>query len=509
MKPHQFLLSAILLLLIGIILGIALMLYSHQSWQFFTPTEVQVTEVKRSISPPSERDYRPENAAMSVREIAAKSIPTVVYIETTARSRSRVPDDENHQFDDNFWDNFAPRRSQAIGSGVIISPDGFILTNNHVVAGGRNVKVTLHDKREFEARIIGTDPSTDLAVLKIEGDDLSHITLGNSDHVQVGDWVYAVGNPLQLRSTITAGIVSALSRDVQIINDRMRIESFIQTDAAINKGNSGGALVNREGELIGINTAIATESGMNQGYGFAIPINLAFKIARDLMQFGEVKRAFLGVQIASVDQSRARQLEMPAIRGVEIVDLIDGGAARTSGLQQYDVILSVNDMSVDASNQLQAQIALYRPGDTVTLKIWRNKQTVEKEILLMGSDNQIISSWLEDDPTQPDTWFWGDPESFESQVFDDGFTLAELHAGEEKESADLFVIDIVPGSIADVSGIRIEDLVIEVNGEMATNLESFSGLYASAREEDQKVELMIVRDGEEITIEIIPQDQVN
>jgi len=297
-----------------------------------------------------------------------------------------------------MWERMLPRRrATTIGSGVLVSPDGYIITNNHVIAGAdaQSITVTLNDKRFFSASVIGRDPSTDLAVLKIDGLDLPHAVIGNSDAVEVGDWVVAVGNPFRLRSTVTAGIVSALGRNVDIISDQLRVESFIQTDAAINRGNSGGALINSFGELVGINTAIATENGSYQGYGFAIPINMAFKISRDLIEFGEVRRAFLGVSIMAIGQDRARQLGLSRIQGVEIVNIARNGAADLGGLRLSDVIIDVDGFEVNEANELQARIALQRPGDSVAMTIWRNGELLPITLRVNGLENENVRNWLQ------------------------------------------------------------------------------------------------------------------
>ncbi|MEL0011524.1 MAG: trypsin-like peptidase domain-containing protein, partial [Bacteroidota bacterium] len=316
------------------------------------------------------------------RKVADEVTPSVVFIETLIPVD--IPKDGNHNFTDEFWNRMLPRSARSVGSGVIISSDGYILTNHHVIEGAEPdaIEVVLHDKRSYTARIIGSDPSTDLAVIKIDEHSLSAAIFGNSDFVQVGEWVMAVGNPFRLRATVTAGIVSALGRDVQIIDDLMRIESFIQTDAAINKGNSGGALVNTSGQLIGINTAIASQSGSYQGYGFAVPSNLAIKVASDIMTYGMVRRPLLGVQIQSVDYTRAIQLGMPEVVGVEILALNTEGAAELSGIKKGDVVLSVDGYPVNASNALQERIALKSPGDETILRIWRNQQILDYAVIL-------------------------------------------------------------------------------------------------------------------------------
>ncbi len=537
MKLHQITLTAILLVMIGMVLGMGyMMLRGYHSP--FVPTQVEITEVMRSTAATEVTPQLDGFPTFSARDVAQQVIPTVVYIETSVSARSAMPDDDAHNFGEEFWERFVPRgRSNAVGSGVLISGDGFIITNNHVIAGGRDLRVTLHDKRQFPARVIGRDPSTDLAVIKIEGRDLPHIVLGDSDYVQVGDWVMAVGNPLRLRSTITAGIVSALSRDVQIINDRMRIESFIQTDAAINRGNSGGALVNTSGELIGINTAIATENGMNQGYGFAIPINMAFKIARDLMEFGQVQRAFLGVSIVSVDQRRARQLDMPSIKGVEISGLVSGGAADLSGLREGDVITRVNRRDVNEPNQLQAQIALFRPNETVEISVWRNGEEEIKMIQLAGLDNQAISEWTAPEPEridlqipfhdelpdilQPGPDGQGDAEEGQpspdceaeknteedaerepaSATFDRGFSVTELHIEAHQQlGLQVMVTQVRRFSDARRAGLRSNDIILAINGLRVETVTQFEQMMEAAG--GSKVDLMVMRGATILQLEI-------
>lgn len=398
MKLHQKILTGSLLLLTGVLIGIIFMVY-HAGINQLVSNEIRVTEVKRSVSYSDDSEVSFSGIPrLSLREVAQIVNPTVVYIETTISvNRSALPDDGNHELDENLLERFMPRRrASSIGSGVLVSPDGYIITNNHVISGAdaRSISVSLNDKRTFNASVVGRDPSTDLAVLKIEGEQLPFVIIGDSDALEVGDVVIAIGNPFRLRSTVTAGIVSALGRNVDIINDQMRIESFIQTDAAINRGNSGGALVNEYGELIGINTAIATENGAYQGYGFAIPINMAFKISRDLIEFGEVRRAYLGVHIVAIGQERAKQLGLSDIKGVEIVNLVRDGSAFRSGLQVNDVILTVNGMEVNEANELQAKIALYRPGDLVQLTIQRDGREIDISITLQGIENENIRTWL-------------------------------------------------------------------------------------------------------------------
>ena len=287
--------------------------------------------------------------------------------------------------------------SQNLGSGVLISPEGYIVTNNHVVDGAGTVQVTLADKRQFEAEIVGTDPSTDLAVVQIDGpSEFPVVPLGTSERVEVGDWVVAVGNPFRLTSTVTAGIVSALGRQIGIIEDQFRIENFIQTDAAINPGNSGGALVNLQGELVGINTAIASGTGAYEGYGFAIPSALVERVATDLIAYGEVRRGYLGVGIRDVNAEMAEDAGLDEIRGVYVDDVRARGAAAEAGVQGGDIILSLQGEAVEGTGDLQSIVALQRPGDVVSVRVWRDGQTRSFDVQLMGENTSVYQNWLSD-----------------------------------------------------------------------------------------------------------------
>lgn len=326
---------------------------------------------------------------------AKATTPTVVAITVTSsgkKTQQRMPRDFFHFFGPDF--KFPePQPEQGAGSGVIISADGYIATNNHVVADADNdgIEVTLHDRSRYKAKLIGTDPTTDLAVIRIDAKDLSVAALGNSDYIQVGEWVLAIGNPLGLNSTVTAGIISAIGRNIQIINDSYGIENFIQTDAAINPGNSGGALVNMNGELIGINTAIATTNARYQGYGFAVPVNLLKTVAADLITQGKVRRGYIGVQIKTVDQTLASALGLKKAEGVFVDGLVEDGAGAAAGLREKDVILSVDGKEVNAANELQSYIASKHPGDVVTLKVYRDGDTIEKKVTLRAREEQSTS----------------------------------------------------------------------------------------------------------------------
>jgi S1-C subfamily serine protease len=265
------------------------------------------------------------------------------------------------------------------GSGVIISSGGYIITNNHVIEDASTIDVTLNNRRTFSAEVVGTDRQTDLALIKIEATDLQPLSYGNSDWIEVGEWVLAVGNPFNLASTVTAGIVSAKARNINILSGSYAVESFIQTDATVNPGNSGGALVNTKGELVGINTAIITKSGLSEGYSFAIPSNLVKKIVTDLMRFGVVQRAILGVQIDEVTDEIAADKNLPFVAGVLIRNVTEGGGASESDLRAGDIIISINGIPTPSVPELQEQIARYNPGDRISLEFFRSGKQFRKD----------------------------------------------------------------------------------------------------------------------------------
>ncbi|MBK7872203.1 MAG: Do family serine endopeptidase [Saprospiraceae bacterium] len=295
-----------------------------------------------------------------------------------------------------FWGNNSYGSSS--GSGVIVSPDGFVVTNNHVIDGGTKINVTLNDKREFEAELIGTDPSTDLALVKIDAKNLPHTKFGNSDSLRVGEWVLAVGNPFNLESTVTAGIVSAKGRSIDILEGQDRIESFIQTDAAVNPGNSGGALVNTNGELIGINTAIITRSGRYEGYSFAVPSNLVRKVIKDLRDYGIVQRGMLGVFIDNMTGERAKELGLKAIEGIYVTRVTPGSGADDAGLRKGDVIVGINGTKTKTVPEMQEQVGRYRPGNTLSVEYMRDGKKESAKVLLKNKSNNttLIASNEED-----------------------------------------------------------------------------------------------------------------
>lgn len=316
---------------------------------------------------------------------AEASVNAVVHVKIAQQQRSYQSSDDalfHFFFGPRSQMQQAPQPILGSGSGVIIASDGYIITNNHVIERASKIEVVLNDNRQFEATVIGTDPTTDIALLKIEADNLSYLQFGNSDALRVGEWVLAVGNPFNLTSTVTAGVVSAKSRRMGIINNaqNISIESFIQTDAAVNPGNSGGALVNTRGELVGINTAIASNTGSYAGYSFAVPANIAQKVVQDLKEYGEVQRALLGVTISDVTPELQKELGLEKPVGVAVRALSDGGAAKDAGVEIDDVIMAIDGEEVKTVPELQEKIGRKRPGDSVKLDLIRSGKT--KQIIV-------------------------------------------------------------------------------------------------------------------------------
>ena len=331
------------------------------------------------------------------------SMPAVVHITSTMKARGgdarqmQIPEEFREFFGDRAPQG--PQKRQASGSGVIISADGYIVTNNHVVEGADELEVVLNDKHTYKAKVIGTDPSTDLAVIQIPAKNLPALTFGNSDAARVGEWVVAVGNPFNLESTVTTGIVSAKGRGLGIIGQKQRgnfegpapkidspLESFIQTDAVVNPGNSGGALVNLKGELIGINTAIASPTGSFAGYAFAVPSNLVKKVAGDLVKYGNVQRGYLGIVLDELDSKKADEYGVKETNGVYVKSFSPNSAAKEAGLKAGDVILKVDGLNVNTVPQLQEQIGRKQPGESVILTLGRGGATKDVTVKLKNRD---------------------------------------------------------------------------------------------------------------------------
>lgn len=307
-------------------------------------------------------------------QAAEKSIDAVVHVRTAYQQQSFV----NPWFE--FFFGRSPQRERPIqlasGSGVIISSDGYVVTNNHVIEKAQYIQVALNDKREFTATLIGRDPNTDIALLKIEAHELPFIPFGNSDELHIGEWVLAVGNPFNLTSTVTAGIVSAKARNINILNAEMKIESFIQTDAAVNPGNSGGALVNTKGELVGINTAIASQTGSYAGYSFAVPASIVQKVVHDLREYGVVQRALLGARIMEITPTLQQNQNLSTLQGAYIAYVLPNSSAEKAGLKQGDIVVKLDGVPIKTATDLQERIGRHTPGDMVQITFIRNGQAM-------------------------------------------------------------------------------------------------------------------------------------
>ncbi len=329
--------------------------------------------------------------ATNFTDAASISVHAVVHIKTTHQVNSSIYND----FYGRYWDpwglydnpyQYKIEPQKASGSGVILSSDGYIVTNNHVVQNASSIEITLNDKRTYQAKVIGSDVGTDLALIKIEEEDLPFLAYGNSDSVKVGEWALAVGNPFNLTSTVTAGIISAKARNLNILGKNSSIESFIQTDAAVNPGNSGGALVNINGELIGINAAIASNTGSYLGYSFAIPVNIVKKVVDDLLKYGKVQRAYLGISFEEIDSKLAKEKGLAEVKGLYVTSVLQNGAAEDAGIVEGDIITKIGDTYVNSTSELQESIITHRPGDKVVVTYTRSKTEKEATITLKNQD---------------------------------------------------------------------------------------------------------------------------
>jgi len=344
------------------------------------------TQQNIPVHPTSYASTVPQN--VNFVDAADKSVNAVVHIKTEINVKAQ----SYHDFFDPLREYLYGDRGRnqsfvAFGSGVVISSDGYIVTNNHVVENADKISVTFNNREELQAQLIGRDPTTDLALIKVDGSQLPFLSFGNSDELKVGEWVLAVGNPFNLTSTVTAGIVSAKARNINILGGSSSIESFIQTDAVVNRGNSGGALVNTRGELIGINAAIASHTGVYEGYSFAIPANLAKKVVEDLKNYGEIQRAYLGVQLRDIDAEFANELGLSQVNGVYVAEVVNNSGAMDAGIEDGDIIVAINGTITNTFSELVGNIGQYRPGDKVKVTVNRNGDMLDYDVTLRNQDN--------------------------------------------------------------------------------------------------------------------------
>lgn len=423
----------------------------------------------------------------AIVEATSSVIPTVVSIAVESEVENQMGDffRDFHRFFGGIPEDFGGGGKQKVrgaGSGVIISTDGYIVTNNHVVGNATKdgIIVTLNDKSEYKAQIIGTDPSTDLAVIKIEANNLKPAFFGDMTKVKPGDFVIAVGNPLGLSFTVTQGIVSAIGRGQLGLprKSRFSIENFIQTDAAINPGNSGGGLFDLSGALIGINTAIATETGGFMGYGFAIPVDIVKTVIDDLIEDGKIDRPSLGVMISNVDKIQAKALGLDKVKGVLINDIVKKSGAEDAGLEPQDVILKVDGVEVNSVSELQTEIIKKKIGDKVSLSIWRDNKEINKKVTLKPRDEKIASNeFLIDE--EEDMSFEQDGVTTFPKL---GFSIKPLTKSQKEEfevDGGVFISNVIPSSVVARRGMAPNGVIVTADRQTVKNVKDFKKIINS------------------------------
>jgi len=463
--------GALSLLLIGIIFGAILV----SGFGFVRPS---LADLKLGATePPVKLDADASSFSQAFIEVAEKVTPAIVQIGVVSERENPHKDWFFFPFKD------MPNEQRGSGSGIIISADGYIVTNNHVVENASKVTVGLSDKRQFDATVVGTDPLTDLAVVKIDAENLPVAFLGNSDNLKVGQWVMAIGNPLSLSSTVTAGIVSAIGRgQLGLIRDSYGVENFIQTDAAINPGNSGGALVDLSGSVIGINSAIAAGGGGTYiGYGFAIPVNLAKAVAQDLIAHGKVSRGYIGINIGEVDNAIAKSLGMDAPKGIIIQGIVEDGAASQADLKAGDIILEIDGREVNRPNELQSYVASLTAGTTVKLKIFRDGNTLERKVTLKARDEEIKTEPVSNNDDSKDKSETGSS----SATFDDiGLTVKNLSEKDKSDynvSRGVIISQVKPFSKAEDQKLFSGLIITEADKEKIDNVNDFKQIIGKKK----------------------------
>jgi Do/DeqQ family serine protease len=420
-------------------------------------------------------------------ETTNKVLDAVVHIRSTqTRGYGNMQQFERRQLPDPFKDFFGdmfkeqipeggmqPQPMYGTGSGVIINENGYIITNNHVIDNADEVEVTLYNNESYKATVIGTDPTTDLALLQIKADNLKTMALVNSDDVEVGEWVLAVGNPMGLNSTVTAGIVSAKARNININKEKFAVESFIQTDAAINPGNSGGALVNLEGNLIGVNTAIASRTGTYNGYGFAVPSNIVTKVVEDLLKYGSVQRGMLGVTIRTMDGNLAKEKKVDFAKGVWVENVGEESAADKAGLESGDIITKIDDIVINTSPRLQEIIAGHRPGDKVVVTVNRKGKEKQFDVVLENSNGTTEITKLE-------------KKEVLNLLGADFETLSKEEIKKLNIDGGVKVARLYPGKIRKETQMREGFIITHIDGKKVTDLDDISEML-----EDKKGGVML------------------
>jgi len=484
--------AGVVLVTLGVIFGVVLVSAMGNSYgvqgMFAKGTNENVTLGGTPPQIPNSGDLKSINTVFT--SVSKAVLPTVVSIHTIFKASSESENDQEGGGDDennphNFFFRFfgpnggsghnMPRqRGQGDASGVIISSDGYIVTNNHVVENESEVKVYTYDRHEYVATVVGTDPSTDLAVIKIDAHGLTAAAFGNSDALEIGEWVEAIGNPLRLSSTVTAGIISAKARPLPDLIDasksKVPITDFLQTDAAINPGNSGGGLFDLNGTLVGINSAIATTNGMYQGYGFAIPINITKVVAEDIIKHGKVNRGYIGVTIREVNDALAEADHLDVTRGVAVNQTTPGGAGAKAGLQTGDIILNADGQDVNTPSELQGIVAEHHAGDKIALQVWRDGKQVEVPVVLKPLEESETVATSDNEENSPDNDV---DEAVTSAKFENlGFSVKNI---DENTKSDLGidngvkVTNVNPYSDAASNGLAVGDVITKADRSSVTS----------------------------------------
>jgi len=432
---------------------------------FYQPTAQKSVKIEHVTSTPAAQAVYTTNEEgkfipLDFSTVAEEVMDAVVHIKSTQTYNNNISYRSPRK-------QRSPQVKMGQGSGVIISEDGYIVTNNHVIADADDLEVTLHDNRTYKAKIVGTDPTTDLALIQIKEKALPTLPLVNSDEVKVGQWVMAVGNPFNLNSTVTAGIVSAKGRNINILKEQFAVESFIQTDAAINPGNSGGALVNLDGSLIGINTAIASPTGAYSGYGFAVPTNIVSKVVEDLIKYGVVQRGVLGIMIRTVDGNLQKDKDLEVVAGAYVDSLMENSAAGAAGIQAGDVVISIDDLAIESSPKLQEVIARHRPGDNISVTVDRKGVEKTYEVTLnnrKGNTNIVKKEYKEVLSILGVNLATIDKATARKLDLKGGVKITELYAGKLRKQTDIrpgFIITKVDGQIVKT----MEELIKKLDGK--------------------------------------------
>ena len=432
--------------------------------------QVQQAQVQRAA-------FIPTESTPDFVDAAERSVDAVVHIMTKVVRQSTTYNDFFGALLGQLYGYPGQTRNNtmvAYGSGVVLTPDGYIVTNNHVVEGADEVEVTFNNKVKKTASIIGTDPTTDLALIKVDASDMEYLTFGDSDNVRIGEWVLAVGNPFNLTSTVTAGIVSAKARNLSILGEGTSVESFIQTDAAVNPGNSGGALVNTKGELVGINAAIASHTGSYEGYSFAIPSNIVRKVVDDLLLYGTAQRGYLGVQIAELTQELAETEGLENIEGVYVAEVTEGGAAKLAGMKSGDVITAIAGKKVNTTTQLKESIGQYRPGDKVEVEVNRNGSHHRYELTLLNEAGNV------DVVKKGDSFFNSEFGLMLQPINQNDMSRLDIQSG-------LKIVEIRQGRFMN-SGVPVDFVITKVNGITVNSKSDLENAQKSSRSRRTTIE---------------------